>query len=298
MSAKTTLAVVIPAYNEEKRLLGTLVNLRQASERPDFPWQLTRVLVVDDGSKDATAQVVRTLAKSWQGLVPFELEVLSFRMNQGKGAAVFAGLSYLRWMNCEGILMADADEATPWSELWSLANVVSDRPDLFLIFGSRQHMNSRIETRQVWWRERLGRTFNTLLRGVTGVPYRDTQCGFKYFHRSEALDQILRQWTVARFAWDAEVIINCLRLKLPIQELPIRWRHVDASRVHPVRDGIQMAKEILLLRLKQRFPGLKKLCSKNKQEHSDSFLGLVKSQIISSTIDIESGDRREQNSSR
>lgn len=275
---KPRLGIVIPAYNEERRLPQTLDHLREASLRSDFPWNLTHVVVVNDGSQDQTTAVVRERTIQWS---PGVLRVLEFRQNLGKGAAVFTGLYELSSADVAGILVADADEATPWKELWPLATVFEREREAFLIFGSRRHSESKILTRQVWWRERMGRIFNQLLRGLTGVPFKDTQCGFKLFRRGDGLARVLGGWTVARFAWDAEVVLNSLAFQLRCVEHPIEWRHVDESRVHPVRDSLQMAKEILRIRLKRSIKGLSMLRLENGRPEQTGFSTRVKTQVIS-----------------
>lgn len=291
---KPRLAIIIPAYNEERRLPRTLTRLREAAARADFPWRLTKVVVVNDGSKDATARLVR----EEQARFP-ELELVEFRANLGKGAAVFAGLYEMETYFVEAadaLLVADADEATPWRELWGLAEARAAAPDAFLIFGSRRHPASRIVTRQAWWREKMGRIFNRLLRLVTGVPFKDTQCGFKLFRPGADLRSILQLWTVSRFAWDAEVVLNALGLGLRCVEHPIEWHHIDESRVHPVKDGLQMAQEILRIRLKQSIKGPRAERLKSGRFDQTPFADRVKTQVISSKMAITEKNRTSQNS--
>lgn len=291
---KLRLAIIIPAYNEERRLPRTLTRLREAAQRPDFPWELAKVIVVNDGSKDATSRLVL----EEKALFP-ELELVEFRENQGKGAAVFAGLFEMETYFdgfADAVLVADADEATPWKELWGLSAARARFPQAFLIFGSRRHPESRILTRQVWWREKMGRIFNQLLRLVTGVPFKDTQCGFKLFATGEDLRAILQLWTVNRFAWDAEVVLNALGLGLECIEHPVEWHHVDESRVHPVKDGLQMAQEILKIRLKQSIRGPRSERLKNGRFDPTSMTDRVKTQIISSKIALTEKNRTSQNS--
>jgi dolichyl-phosphate beta-glucosyltransferase len=289
---KPKLTIIIPAYNEEKRLPQTLENLRKLTLSADFPWDLRHVIVVNDGSIDHTDQVVEEFKPRFPGL-----EMLMFRGNLGKGAAVFAGLleteTYYHGAN-DVVLVADADEATPWKELVALHAAYVRAPDCFLIFGSRRHPESAILTRQVWWRERMGRIFNQLLRFVTGVPYKDTQCGFKLFKSGQDLRDILQRWTVARFAWDAEVVLNAIALRLPIVEHPIEWRHIEESRVHPLRDGLQMAFEILKIRMKQSISWNEGPRLHNQHFDRTPMTDRVKTQIISNKIAISENDRSEQ----
>lgn len=241
------LAIVIPAFNEESRLPETLRHLKLLSRQSDFPWELGAVVVVNDGSTDQTSGQVSEMAADWP-----ELSELRFQRNLGKGAAVYVGLRHLHApSDRDFILVADADEATPWQELWRLAQEVKLHPGADLYYASRRHPQSQILQRQVWWRESMGRGFNLLLRLLAGISVKDTQCGFKLFRNHQNLSRILEDWSVARFAWDAEVFLSCSRLGLQTQEFAVGWRHVEASRVHPVRDSLQMAWEVLRLRLRR-----------------------------------------------
>lgn len=294
------LGIVIPAYNEQKRLPQTLKNLRSFLALKGNGWDVREVLVVNDGSKDATSEFVQEIAKDW----PL-LQLIEFRQNLGKGAACFAGLQALHKKpvgdeSVDYILIADADEATPWSELLSAFSAAQKNPDCFLIFGSRRHPKSDILSRQQWWREKLGRLFNLLLRVLSGVPFKDTQCGFKLFRNDQRLTQILNEWTVARFAWDAEVLLNALASGMSCEELAIQWRHVEESRVHPVKDGLQMASEILRIRVRRLRMRLQKSLPKFRESalnHSAGPLSKrVNSQIILRSSAITDADRSKQNS--
>lgn len=291
---KPRLAIIIPAYNEERRLPRTLTRLREAAVREDFPWELVKVLVVNDGSRDGTSACVREEMPRFPAL-----DMIEFRGNLGKGAAVYAGLFEMQtyfYDRAEWILVADADEATPWRELWGLAEARAQEPEAFLIFGSRRHPESRILTRQVWWREKMGRIFNQMLRLVTGVPFKDTQCGFKLFRAGENLNAILAHWTVERFAWDAEVVLNALGLGFRCVEHPIEWHHVDESRVHPVRDGLQMAQEILKIRLKRSINRWRTDRPQIGRFDQTPFADRVKTQVISSKTAPGGKNRTSQNS--
>lgn len=284
---KPKLAILIPAYNEETRLPQTLESLRQASLASDFPWDLKTVLIVNDGSTDQTLARLRQFQKSWPLVTSIE-----FRKNCGKGMAVYAGLLHLELANktegptspevCDAFLMADADEATPWTQLWPAAQVWTESEGLFLAFGSRRHPQSQILQRQAWWRERLGRIFNQLLRALSGTEYKDTQCGFKLFRPGKDLQQILQLWTVRRFAWDAEVLLNAAFLRLKCVELPISWRHVDASHVHPLKDGLQMAMELVKIRLKHSVTSFRLRRLSDERFDQSGLAVEVKSQVISS----------------
>ncbi len=233
-----SLSIVIPAFNEEGRLPGTLAVLRQFHETGEMSLPLSEVLVVDDGSLDDTRQVVEMLAREW----PL-LRLLKLAENQGKGAAVKKGLGEAQG---EWILIADADMATPWEELNKLA---SYRDTAELIMGSRALHQSQIKVRQHWIRQTMGKIFNHIMRLSTGLSYKDTQCGFKLLHNSEAFRQrVLSQMQIARFAWDVELILLMEKYRLRVVEVPICWSHQESSRVHIVRDSIEMLFAIYKMR--------------------------------------------------
>lgn len=235
-----TISVVIPAYNEEGRLPKTLAALQKYSQRSASTWSITEVFVVDDGSKDQTSSVVKKAQTTWANLRLRELNT-----NQGKGAAVHEGL---RQASGEWVLIADADMATPWEELEKLWAV---RDECSLAMGSRALLKSDIVVRQHWLRQSMGKSFNKILRSIVGLPFRDTQCGFKLLKNSPFFRaEILPYLQVARFAWDVELILLLLRKNQRVIEVPIRWQHQEASRVHIVRDSFEMLWTVLKLKVR------------------------------------------------
>lgn len=224
------ISVVIPAYNEALRLPETLQALKSLCLTEALPVNVVEVLVVDDGSGDDTRRVVEEISQDWS-----LLKVLGFSENRGKGAAVKKGLIEAR---APWVLVADADMATPWEELRKFQTFM-DQADL--IMGSRALPQSQIEVRQHWLRQTMGKTFNKILRLFVGLPYKDTQCGFKFVRNDEGFRQkILPHLSVERFAWDVELILYMERFRRKVLEVPIRWQHKDSSRVHIVRDSLEM----------------------------------------------------------
>ncbi|MBV2168141.1 MAG: glycosyltransferase family 2 protein [Bdellovibrio sp.] len=235
-----TISVVIPAYNEEGRLPKTLAALQKYSQRSEATWSVTEVFVVDDGSKDQTSSVVKKAQATWANL-----RLLELNTNQGKGAAVHEGI---RQASGEWVLIADADMATPWEELEKLWAV---RDECNLAMGSRALPKSDIVVRQHWLRQSMGKSFNKILRSIVGLPFRDTQCGFKLIKNSPFFrTEILPYLQVARFAWDVELILLLLRKNQRVIEVPIRWQHQEASRVHIVRDSFEMLWTVLKLKVR------------------------------------------------
>lgn len=238
----TEVSVVIPAFNEAQRLPETLQALKRLCLNKELPVIISEVLVVDDGSVDSTSRVVEEFARDWS-----LLKLLGFSQNRGKGAAVKKGLIEA----CsEWVLVADADMATPWEELRKLQSFM---PQADLIMGSRALPQSQIEVRQHWIRQTMGKTFNKILRQFVGLPYKDTQCGFKLIHTNEFFRQkVLPQLSVERFAWDVELILVMEKFRLKVQEVPIRWQHKESSRVHIVRDSLEMLFAIRKMRRRLR----------------------------------------------
>ena len=235
-----TLSVVIPAYNEEARLPNTLQTLKEMDGAGLLNFIIEEVIVVDDGSGDNTVGWCESFAKSWN-----KLKVVRLPQNRGKGAAVHEGFAEAQ---AKWVLVADADMATPWDEM---NKFVSQLEDYDLFMGSRALAESNIVVRQHWLRQNMGKTFNKILKGLVGLPYKDTQCGFKMVRNNEVFrQQILKRLTVDRFAWDVELIIAEQKYKGRILEVPVRWSHQEASRVHIVRDSLEMFFTVLKLRFR------------------------------------------------
>lgn len=232
------LSVVIPAFNEESRLPRTLQELAKLIAARVLQANVTEVIVVDDGSIDATKEIVESLRGEW----PL-LQLISSNTNEGKGAAVRKGMIRAR---SSWVLVADADMSTPWTELPKLLALIKEQ---YLIMGSRGLPSSQIEVRQHWLRQTMGKIFNWILRKAVGLPFKDTQCGFKLirndiFFRSNILPRL----QVQRFSWDVELILWLLRFQKVVQEFPVRWSHQDQSRVRMFRDSLEMLVAVWLLK--------------------------------------------------
>ncbi len=226
MGESPALTIVIPAYNEELRLLPTLELVEEWLRGRSRSWEM---IVVDDGSSDRTASLAREWAASRSGV-----DVVVLPENRGKGAAVRAGLARSRG---ELVLFSDADLSTPIGEFDGLERAIEGGCDVAI--GSRGLRDSRIEVRQVWYRERMGKTFNLVVRFVTGIPFLDTQCGFKLFRGGCARD-LAADLVEDGFTFDVELLLLANRRGLVVRELPVTWRNDDRSRVDPVTDSWRM----------------------------------------------------------
>jgi dolichyl-phosphate beta-glucosyltransferase len=229
--AAPELAVVIPAYQEASRLGPTLDRVVGFLDRRGRPWE---VVVVDDGSRDATSEV----AAGWQAR---GVTLVRLPENRGKGAAVRAGIARTR---AERVLVSDADLSTPIEEVARLERALESAD---VVLGSRSVAESRIVRRQPRHRELAGKSFNLLVRlaGVRGI--RDTQCGFKLL-RGDAARRLAERLTVDRFAWDVELVWLARRAGLRVVEVGIEWRDDPATRVRFVRDAARMALDVLRFR--------------------------------------------------
>jgi dolichyl-phosphate beta-glucosyltransferase len=235
MSDGIRLSIVIPAFNEEGRLPATLAAIADyvAVREELLP---AEVIVVDDGSSDGTSGVAeRTPAPA--GLT---LRTLRLARNRGKGAAVKAGLaaSAGSW-----VLISDADLATPIEELGTLLR--SGAP---VAVGSRGVKRELIARRQPLPRDVLGRLFNVGLRALGLTSLRDTQCGFKLLE-GELARTLGGELRLDGFAFDVELLARARRHGAAIAEVPVRWSHVESSRVRPLRHGLQMLRDALRIRL-------------------------------------------------
>jgi glycosyltransferase involved in cell wall biosynthesis len=229
------LSVVIPAYNEARRIGATLeqVTAWLAARGGD-----SEVVVVDDGSRDATPLVVEQVAARSK----VKVRLVRSAHNRGKGASVRLGVEAAAQ---PVVLFSDADLSTPIEEAAELlARLAAGNA---IAIGSRAAAGARIEVRQAWYRELMGKTFNLLVRALIGIRFRDTQCGFKAFER-EAARRIFRAGRVTGFGFDVEVLFLARRFGYRVAEVPVVWRNSPHSRVNPVTDSARMALDLLLIR--------------------------------------------------
>jgi dolichyl-phosphate beta-glucosyltransferase len=232
------LSVVVPAYNEEGRILPTLTRLHEYYSAQDYTYA---VCVVSDGSKDGTARLVGEFI----GRHP-EFSLIEYQPNRGKGHAVRRGM-----LAAEGdlILFCDADLATPQEETEKL--LAHMRSGAQVAIGSRPLKESSLERHQPMWREALGRGANVLIQllGVRGI--RDTQCGFKVFTR-EVGHEVFKRCKLDGFSFDFEALMVARDLGYRIDEVPVRWSHQEGSKVVFWRDYPRALRDLVKLRLMGR----------------------------------------------
>lgn len=237
-SGRPHLSVVVPAYNEQERLRSNLPRVLDYLREQKLDAEL---LVVDDGSTDDTSGVAEAAFKGRRG------RVVRVAENSGKGHAVRNGVLAAtgRW-----VLLSDADLSTPIEEHAKLAATARDR-DLDGAIGSRALPESRVEVHQALPRELMGKTFNRLVRWLTGLPFRDTQCGFKLLDRERTLP-LFERMVVDRFAFDVELLFLCARFGLRVEEVPVIWRNDPRTTVSPLIDAPRMLLDVARVRWRFR----------------------------------------------
>jgi glycosyltransferase involved in cell wall biosynthesis len=211
---RRSISIIIPAYNEEKRLPSTLSTVKAYLEATS--WEFAEVVVVDDGSRDGTVEVARKAGA----------RVLRNPGNRGKGYSVRYGMLEAKG---DWVLFSDADLSSPIEELEKLWSAV-ERERAQAAIGSRDLDRSLIGVRQPLFREFGGRFFNLVIRLITGLPFHDTQCGFKLFEGAAAREIFGRQ-RVERFGFDVEVLFIAQRLGYRTLEVPVRWNDVAGTKV-------------------------------------------------------------------
>jgi len=230
------LGIIIPAFNEDMRLLPTLTRLAEYYGSQAYTWA---VWVVDDGSLDQTGHLVEEFAANHPCF-----KLISYSPNRGKGFAVRKGMLEVE---AEMLLFCDADLATPQEETEKLLKSINSGFDLAI--GSRPLKQSHLDIRQPWYRELLGRSFNGLVQVLAVKGIHDTQCGFKLFTKSAARD-VFSRCEIDRYSFDIEALMIARDLNLKIDEVPIHWAHQEGSKVSIVRDGAKMIRDLIMLRVR------------------------------------------------
>ncbi|MDP8222407.1 MAG: glycosyltransferase family 2 protein [Candidatus Lernaella stagnicola] len=231
---KPHLSVIVPAYNEAERIGITLGDLEVYLRTVDYA---AEILVVNDGSRDQTEQVVR---ERMGGQVP--LELLSYGGNRGKGFAVNYGITRARGAYR---LFFDADGSTPIEEVEKFWPHFQKGCEVCL--GSRAMRESNVVVHQPWYRETMGRTFNLMVRLLTVRGFHDTQCGFKAFSE-KAVREIFARQQLNGFGFDVELLYIAQKHGLRAVEVPVKWINSPSSRVSPIGDASRMFLELLKIR--------------------------------------------------
>lgn len=234
---KPNLSIIIPAYNERERIGGTIEKILGYLKRENLNAEL---IIVDDGSTDATCAMAKNVCAAFPEIAT---KVVRYEQNQGKGFAVKTGLEQSQG---ETALFSDADLSTPIEELMKLVAPIQNGA-FDVTFGSRALDKSLIGTHQPWRREQGGKVFNLIVRALTGLPFRDTQCGFKAFNMRK-FRPLLDRMKINRFGFDVEFLFVADYRGLKLSEIPVKWNHCDGTKVSIFRDSCRMFNEVRQIR--------------------------------------------------
>lgn len=232
-----SLSIVIPAFNEAARLGDTLLTVFEYLDKHN---PASEVIVVDDGSTDGTADVAEDKFNQAGSL---GTQIIRVQPNRGKGYVVREGLLAAR---APVALFSDADLSTPITETPKLVNPI-ELGEFDITFGSRALDRSLIGVHQPWRREQGGRIINLIVRLATGLPFWDTQCGFKAF-RMDVCRPIIEAATIERFGFDVEYLYVAYLAELRLKEIPVRWDHNEGSKLSVLRDTPRLLEEVRTVR--------------------------------------------------
>ena len=240
MEARPYLSVVIPAYNEQERLKRFVPGIIEFLQSKGQPFE---IVVVNDGSQDDTAEVVRELSKKFP-----MLQLIDYHPNRGKGAAVKAGM-----LDACGqyVLFTDADQSTPITEVDKLLAKM-ERSGYDMAVGSRSMPGARVEQPQAWYRALAGKLFGlgTRLFCIHGIH--NTQCGFKAMKR-EVAQKVFRQVTSNSAIFDIEMLVVATREGFRVAEVAVKWVHDPDTRIpYNLRSALHIWVELFRIRRAQR----------------------------------------------
>ncbi|HZD32770.1 MAG TPA: dolichyl-phosphate beta-glucosyltransferase [Candidatus Angelobacter sp.] len=232
--SQPTHSIVIPAFNESERLAVSIPKVLDYVRQRGLD---AEIIVVNDGSRDDTADVVRRFVAANPRVV-----LLENPGNRGKGYSVRNGMLHARGAMA---LFSDADLSSPIPEADKLFAALSAGADVAI--GSRWLQHELQTERQPLYRQLYGRLFNLGLRIVLGLGFKDTQCGFKAFNR-RAIDTVFTRQHIERWGFDPELLFLAGKFRLKTAEIPVEWAHDHRSKINPLRDGLKMGMEVLKVR--------------------------------------------------
>ena len=241
-------SIVIPAYNEESRVIPTLERIHEYFRRREMEFE---IIVVDDGSKDNTVEAVRQWQKNRLFPSPLRGEdegggeivrIISHPVNKGKGAAVRTGV-----IEAKGdlILFSDADLSTPIEEFEKLKKAIDDGYDVAI--GSRGMPDSDVKVKQNLLRRMIGAMGSYVIKLLVIKTFADTQCGFKMF-RAEKGKALFKRQKISGFAFDVEMLYRAVRKNYRVKEVPVVWINSSMSRVDALRDPLRVLRDLFRIR--------------------------------------------------
>jgi glycosyltransferase involved in cell wall biosynthesis len=227
---------VVPAFNEEGRLGPSLTSILAWAAGAGRPVEL---LVVDDGSTDGTARIAAAALAKWP-----DGRVLSNPGNRGKGYSIRHGV-----LASAGdlVLVTDADLSTPIEDAGRLLEAMQRQGGRGVVIGSRAVAGANVEVHQSVVRETMGKVFNRIVRTITGLPFADTQCGFKLMARADVAP-IFERSRIDGFSYDVELLFVAVRRGLPVSEVPVTWRNAPGSKVGMLSDPLRMLRDVWRIR--------------------------------------------------
>ncbi len=234
---KPSLSIVLPAFNEEKRIKYTISKLRSFLKLKKFNYE---IIAVDDGSTDNTINVLKDISNS-------DLRIITITRS-GKGAAVKTGMLAA---NYEYIFFMDSDLSTDEQEILKFINIFKKEKDVEVIIGSR-YLPEKLTIIQPPFRNMVGKTFSFLKSQLLGLNYCDSQCGFKAF-RKEAAQKIFSKVTINGFSFDVEVLYIAELNKIKVKEVGVEWRHKPGGHVNIMIDSIPMIFDLFKIYLKKNY---------------------------------------------
>lgn len=232
-----TLSIIIPAFNEEARLGDTVREILEYVQSNNLD---AEIIVVDDGSSDKTTEVAKQIFAEFPNI---NSNSIRYDENRGKGFAVKLGLEKSVGKIA---LFSDADLSTPIEELPKLVEPIQNG-DFDVTFGSRALDRTLIGERQPWRREQGGKVFNLFVRLLTGLPFWDTQCGFKAFNMQK-FRPLLEVMQIEKFGFDVEFLYVAYHADLKLKEIPVRWNNDERTKVNIFRDSLRMFNEVREIR--------------------------------------------------
>ncbi len=235
--SRPLLSLVIPAYNEERRLPESLQTISSFFSK--WPESSVEVLAVIEKSSDRTLEFAREIVKNDP-----KVRVIDNVVHRGKGFAVKSGMLQARG---ELVFFMDADLSTPLSEVLKFLAHFGEHPETSVLIGSRRDSRSQILKRQKLFRQSLGRGFNKFVQlfGIRGI--KDTQCGFKAF-RASVVSEIFARQSINGFAFDVEILMLAQRLGYKIDVLPVIWINSPDSKVRVLIDPLKMLWDLIKVR--------------------------------------------------
>lgn len=245
---KKLLTFVVPCYNESDRLQIAKENFTDFFLDSDMP---SNVVFVNDGSTDDTEKKLYKISKEINVSVDDEVaRVISYKKNRGKGYALKTGIDTV---TTDWVLTIDADMAAKPQEIlsWKKNKYIDLHPDHTIYIGSREKGFDQHMVKSKFVRRKLGLAFSFFTQTLTGLPFRDTQCGFKLYPTSIARE-VFNELEDYGFAHDVEVLVKLQQMGITITSLPLHWQHVSGSKVNVFKDSIKMLHTVVKVRKKYK----------------------------------------------